>query len=322
VSVIITNTGIRVTLFFEDGITGWTESHYDSQITTLQGAVTKALAQLVPARVQCLAAGPWLKYIRASRDGTFRDSQIAYTLPPGSSQSSPVYINNQRWAGTAAAVDWTTALLRGVGGDFYRKNIYLSGIPYSDPLDIGEPQLDQVLVRAVQQYANILSGQGYGFPVWLRDPGQAAQALIPVSSIVWDNANLRFVFTTAAAHNLPQNPLSGGTFWRAFLHGLQFTPSPGWLNRLKPSPNGGYNYVYLSPTTFALPRWFAQGPTGPVIGNYTYVANSGTFQAQQRGVATYQPTRGIVLERFTHRKRGRPFDSPVGKSRNRLIYAV
>ena len=292
--------------------------------TTSSSSATPSPRRAVTSspRVRCLAAGPWLKYVRASRDGTFRDSQIAYTAPPPTQHGASTYINNQQWSNTSSAVDWTTALLRGVGGDFYRKQIYLSGIPYNDPTDIGEPQLDPILVQAVQQYALNLVNQGYGFPVWLRDPAVAAQTLIPVTSIQWDNANTRWVFTTAAPHNLPTNPLNGGTFWRAFLHNLQFVALAGNLLRLRPSPNGGWNYVWLSNNTFALPRWFPQGPTGPVIGNYQYIANSGTFQAQQRAIVTYQMTRGIVLERFTHRKRGRPFDSPRGKSPNRLIYAV
>jgi len=319
-SVVSTNTGLRVSMFFEDGITGWSETHYDTVRTTLQGAITTAVNTLVPARVNLLANGPWLKYIRASRDGTFRDAQIAYLPPPPMQHGTGIYINNQQWSNQQAAVDWTTALLRGVGGDFYRRQVYISGVPYNDPTDIGAPQFDAVLVQAAQQYANVLQQNGYGFAVWARDPAAPGLAPVPVQNITV-NAGGVTLFTTVAPHGLPATPLSNGTFYRVFFHGLSFTIAPGNPKRIFPSPNGGFPYVVQSPTTFTVPGYLYPGSPNNTA-SYIYNPLSGYMQAQYRAITTYQQTGGVVLERFTHRKRGRPFDSPRGRSSRRQILAV
>jgi len=310
--------GLRVTLFFDDqGSTGWSETHYDTVRTTLQGAIQAALNLLVVPRINLLAAGPWLKYIRASKDGVFRDAQVAFLPAPPVNRLTNIFINNQDWAQTSAAVDWTTALLRGVGGDFYRRQVYISGVPYIDPTDIGAPQQDPTLVGAAGVYADALTKNGYGFPVWARDPGVVAP--VPIVSIAPGIAPAGYLFTTALGHGLPMTFDPVKTTYRAFLHGLRFLPTPGTQRRPVPSPNGGYPYTYVSPTQFNLPTWVFPGPN--LVNQYSYIGSSGTIQAQQRAVTTYQVTGGVLLERFTHRKRGRPFDQQRGRSRNRAIFA-
>ena len=124
---------LRITMFFDDGITGWSESHYDTVSTSLTNAVTFANQNLVPFRNQLLANGPWLKYIRASYDNVFRDSQVIFTPAPGTTHGGCTYQNNPNWATQQAATEWTCVLLRGVGGDLYRSLFYISGIPYLRP---------------------------------------------------------------------------------------------------------------------------------------------------------------------------------------------
>jgi hypothetical protein len=325
---ITTTPAIRVTLFFKDGETGWSESHYDTQRTTLLGAISTASTVLAPARQRLLANGPWLQYIRASFDFTFRDAQVAFLPAPAISTQQIIgqivtgfgqYINNPAWSTLSAAVDWTCALIRGVGGDLYRKNIYISGIPYVDPTDDGAPQLDAALVAAAQNFGNVLFNNGYGFPTWART-APLALAPVQISSITQPLPGQPWLFTCAVPHNLPANFNPAATNWRAFLHGLKFVPIIGTPARPSPSPNGGYRFNYVTATTFTLPTWIYPGS---LQGNtLSYVPNSGSVQAQQRAFITYQSAAGgILLERFTHRKRGRPFDSPRGRSPSRKIYA-
>ena len=257
-AVPIPGYGIRVTLFFDDVRTGWTETHYDTQSATLQAAVTLALTNLVPPREFCMATGPYLKYIRASRDGTFRDAQVQAVPANPVGPQNPQNANNLQWLNSAAAVEWTCVLLRGVGGDLYRKNIYLSGVPYFDPTDVRVPTDDPLLVVVINNYQAALQNNVYGFPVWIRDP-----VVIPpvqISSITPNPApGTGYIFTTSAPHGLPAtwNPVQ--TTYRAFLHGMQFNPTPGSVRRPSPSPNGGYPFQVIQNTSFVLPTWVFPG---------------------------------------------------------------
>lgn len=119
---IITTPCIRVTMFFKDGETGWSESHYDTQRRTLVGAIATATSVLAVARQLLLANGPWLQYIRASFDFVFRDAQVVYLPAPAIGPQPFInqiasgfgqYINNPAWSRLSAAVDWTCACCGG-----------------------------------------------------------------------------------------------------------------------------------------------------------------------------------------------------------------
>ena len=205
---------LRLTMFFDDGIYGWSESHYDTLSQTLEAAVQRCVSFLVPQRMALMAAGPWLKYIRASYDNVFRDSQVFFTPTPPTNNAGQ-YANNSQWKQTSASAPWTVALLRGVGGDLYRKSIYVSGVVYVDPTDIGQPTQDPFLVQAFQNYQKVLIN-GYGFPVWLRDlatfPPHVITAMVP-------NATANTVTLTVPNHNIP-NPPGPGT--RVFLSKMRY----------------------------------------------------------------------------------------------------
>jgi hypothetical protein len=286
---------LRVTMFFDDGITGWSESHYDTISTNLQAAVAFCVANLVPARGNLLAAGPWLKYIRASYDNVFRDSQVFFTPQP------PIgpffsYINNSIWNNNPSASDWTCVLLRGVGGDLYRAPFYVSGIPYLDPNDVSTPQQDPVLVAAFNNYARALTINSYGFAVWLRD--QLTYPLKPVVSIV--AAPLP---APGYVLNVPLHGFTAAPGNRVYIYNSRFVVLPGQL--VGRSPNGPYSFTVQDANNIVIPNF--RFPAGT-----TFV--SAQIQLNQRGVVPYQ---SILMERFTHRKRGRPFDSPRGRSRRR-----
>ena len=291
---------LRITLFFTDEETGWSESHYDLQAVSLTEGVERARDNLVPARRGLLAAGPYLQYIRASYDDTFRDSQVTF-LPVPPLGAGGQYINNSTWKSTPAAVEWTAALLRGVGGDLYRKQIYISGLPYSDPTDVNPPQTDPAVVAAFQNYRRVLINYNYGFPVWQRDAatypiktvGAIAPAPLPRGG---------FDFT------IPNHAFPGGPGTRVFVSGTGFLfPLPV---RPAQSPNGAYVYTVVDNNTINVPAF--RFPAGG-----TFVRASA--QSQTKGVIKYED---VLLERFTHRKRGRPFDSPRGRSRRRPLTLV
>lgn len=286
---------LRLTMFFDDGITGWSESHYDLTSQSLSDAVLRFTTIMLPKRRNLLAAGPWLKYLRASYDDTFRDSQVFFTAQPPTNQFGE-YINNPAWAGREAAVEWTAALLRGVGGDLYRKQIYVSGIPYFDTADIGTPQQDPDLMQAFGTYKNGLVQNNYGFPVWERD--LLNHPYKTVTNVVLGVAGYTF---TIPGHGFSTNTV--GT--RVWLSGMQFLfpnpPSP------LPRPNGAYTYKVVDADTITV--FSFRFPTGG-----TFV--TGQAQGQVKVVVPYQ---NLLIERFTHRKRGRPFDAPRGRQKRRTL---
>lgn len=282
---------LRLSMFFDDQITGWSESHYDMTSPSLSSAVQKAVLGLVINRIQLLANGPWLKYVRASYDDTFRDSQVFFVPQPTISAITGSYINNQDWKGTEGAEPWSVALLRGVGGDLYRKAIYISGLPTADFPDVGSPFSDPTFMAAFQLYRNALI-QGYGFPVWRKD-----QQTYPLKTIV---AIQNLVPGTPQQLNIPghgvPNPPPVGS--RGFLQKMHYSgPS-------KIKLNGPYAIQQVIDANNLVLAGFVF-PAG-------FTFTSGFFQYQTRDVVQYQD---VLVERFTHRKRGRPFDSPRGRSR-------
>jgi hypothetical protein len=291
---------LRVTMFFDDGITGWSESHYDTTAPTLTAAVLAATTILVPARRKLLANGPWLKYIRASYDDTWRDSQVFF-LPAPNIGAFGQYLNNLAWNTQSAAVEWTTVLLRGIGGDLYRKQIYISGIPFSDPTDVLSPQDDPTMVAAFQAYRSTLVNNIYGFSVWQRDiiqfPYKTITAVQP-AVLPYGGINL-----TIPAHGFAAVP--GNRLWCWNFRYL-FQQIPVGVR----TPNGAYSFAVVDPNTINVPA-FRNPPTGIFV--------SGQAQQQVKGVVPYQD---IAMERFTHRKRGRPFDAPRGRSRRRTSSAA
>lgn len=285
---------LRVTMFFTDGETGWSEGHYDLTSTSLILAVEKAQVILIPYRTQLLANGPWLKFLRASYDNVFRDSQVFFNPPPTNFAANGQYVNNPNWKLLSSAVDWTTALLRGESGDLYRKQVYISGVPYIDTADVGTPQADPVLIASFQNYTNKLILNGYGFPIWQRDTTTypLQKVLAAVAGPIGGQWNL-----TINQHNFPV-----GAGNRVFLSQMKFVVPTGVI---KGHVNGPFTYVVIDANTIGV-LGFSPGP------GTTFV--SGIAQLNQKSVAPYT---NFFMERFTHRKRGRPFDSPRGRSPRR-----
>lgn len=285
---------LRITAFFDDGAYGWSESHYDMISIGLQEATARFGNTVLPTRVNMMASGPWLKFVRASFDDTWRDSSVDL-VPPGPIGPLGDIVNNPLWANQYASTEYQTALLRAEGGPLYRKNIYISGVPYKDPTDVSTPQQDPIFVQAFLAYAGQLRGN-YGFPIWRRDiqtfPYKAVTRIAadPVSG--WQ--------LTVPLHGFP-NPVAPGTrLWCWNMRFLLQQPYGRGQN-----PNGAYAFSVIDPNTLLVPAF--RFPLGSFFV-------SGQVQMQQKDVTPYS---ALYLERWTHRKRGRPFDAPRGRSRGR-----
>lgn len=284
---------LRLTMFFDDGISGWSETHYDVLASSLTVAVQNAVLKLLPARVNLLADGPWCKYLRASYDDTFRDSQVFFLPEPirDTSLGTNPYLNNPAWKGLYSGEPWTVALCRGISGDLYRKQIYVSGTPYVDETDIGTPLGDAALLAAFQTYRGVLTA-GYGFPIWRRDV--TTYPLKPIQGI----SSVAPYNITVPNHGVPSPPPPGSRGFITQAH--YFAPT-------KIKFNGPWGIVaVVDANTLTLANF---PPTGT-----PFQWTSGFFQYQTKDVTPYSD---VLLERFTHRKRGRPFDSPRGRSRRR-----
>jgi hypothetical protein len=283
---------LRLTMFFTDGKTGWSESHMDMKSPDLTTAVTVASNVLAPARQALMADGPWLQYLRASFDDTFRDAQVIYLPPPPQDpQNQNRFNNNPFYVGRESGVAWTVALLRGVGGDLYRKQIYVSGLPFIDESDINDPLSDPVFVASFQQYRLVLT-QSYGFPIWRKDvqtfPLRPITAINPGPPIT----------LTIPNHGVPNPPAPGSRGFISKAH--YYSPS-------KIKFNGPWGIAQVVDANTLI---LANFPPPGVPFQWVY----GYFQLQQKDVQNYTD---VIVERFTHRKRGRPFDSPRGRSRTR-----
>lgn len=279
---------LRITMFFTDGTYGWSESHYDITAQDLTTAVNRANTVLVPARTALLAAGPWLKYLRASFDDTFRDAQVIFTPQPPLNAANR-YINAPYWTTLDSGYVWNVALLRGVGGDLYRKQIYVSGIPYPDLDDTATPQGDSKLLAGFQFYSNALVLGNYGFPVWARDV-----QTYPLRQITAMVSTINGTQITVPNHGFLNQP-----GYRIYLSKIKYL----YTSKLK------INGPYLVGQIVDANNVILAGLNVPVA-NFTFIA--GYAQQQKKDIAAYQ---SVLLERFTHRKRGRPFDSPRGRSR-------
>jgi hypothetical protein len=282
---------LRVTMFFQDIEAGWSESHHDMLSTSLTAAISLAKTALIPQRTNLLAAGPWLKYIRASYDDTFRDAQVFFNPPGFSKYGVPPFDNNPQWDNNESADSWNAALLRGISGDLYRRQVYISGIPAYLMTDFNDPFGDAILVGAFLTYKETLVAN-YGFPVWQRDiqtyPLKSISFIAPSTVYGW-------VLT------VPNHGFSLANGQRIFL-----SKSKYYGQKFK--YNGPYGLAaIIDQNTIALANF------NPPVGN-VYLA--GYAQQQLKGTVPYTD---MLLERFTHRKRGRPFDSPRGRQRRGVI---
>lgn len=311
----------RITLFADDGVSGWSESYYDMTATSLSAAIGTANTNLIPARQACMADGPILKYARASYDYVFRDAQIVFIPPPGTRNTLGQYINNNAFTNAKnqqpvpASWDFGVALYRGINSDIYRCLRPLSGIPFYDMEDVSAIITDAPFLNAYDEFIQCLTGtvafngQPYGFPVWLRDQTNPLYAIKPITGFVTSPGPNVVYGVTVPNHGIPV-PYPPNPPQPTFRYSLQNVRILNVTSN-KVQLNGSYGIISVPDANTIYLAGFPN-PTGLVF-------LSGMGQLQQRGVV---PFRSAVLERVTHRKRGRPFDAPRGRSRRRIVRGV
>lgn len=283
----------RATMFFSDGKYGWSESHYDPvDGDSLQVVLTKAI-ELATARSLLLGAGPTLDYIRVSYDSVWRDSLVAPGIQP---YGPPPNYYNKKFPPPDGNSDVAYSVFQAMGlsGTLFRKPIYLSGVP---DVVITDPQSNPINPdwrKAFNAYRAILIAT-WGFKVIDRDPTSNPPKTIQAISY----ANPPGLTTL----NVPGHGLLTGDKVRVY--GVKQAPNTNKLNGV----------------------WFV---TVPVVGGNPDVNNIqlngyGTLDPKwlgggqiQKQIYAVKPYTDVFIKRETHRKRGRPFDSPRGRLKRRV----
>lgn len=118
---------VRLTMFFEQGKYGWTETFYLPN-STLSDALTKGFI-LRERRRNLLGANATIKALRVSDDAFFRDSLL---------QTVPSDLGNGllTWGNSDPA--FTALLWRLEGGERHRRQLYMRGVP-DEVIQIPDP---------------------------------------------------------------------------------------------------------------------------------------------------------------------------------------
>jgi len=275
----------RLTIFFEDGKYGWSESHfYRAPVTDLHQVINDGVI-LARARADLLGTGPTINELRASFDDVFRDSFINVFNPP---------LQTTLFAGGGSVppevtsdLPYSVTLLRLESGANYRRSLYLSGVPDAYQLDPNAQYgaqwetnfglwADQLADDPVNQTTGL-----WGFKALQRPPD------VPTFPITGITFGLPTIITAV-----------GNTFTvgqRIHIRLVKQTPK-------KPSVNG---------------FWYVLAKTGDQVtlanssfAGEAYLGGGIVYDAQTYAIKPYTDVR-IVRE--THRKRGRPFDCPHGR---------
>ena len=195
------------------------------------------------------------------------------------SRSSDVMVNTD---GPDAEIPYSVILVRGNSGTLYRKSIYVSGIADSAIVDPAGPKLTADYLKAFKKYFTALT-DFWGFRVIIRDT-----VTNPYRDVTAITGPAPMTFTVPA-------------------HGLATNDSiryQGYKDQAKASCNGIWTIDKVDADNFKL-RGFTQ---------FLLPLKFGRIQKRTIGVVPYTE---LIIVGETHRKRGRPFDSPRGRAKKR-----
>jgi hypothetical protein len=178
---------IKCTLFFEslDAIraVGWTETHWlIPPFINLKTALSGPADSLAKKRAACLGAGYRISYIRVSKEGVFRDSQVSN--PNYSSQAA----NKIQPPGEG---DFAQSVLyvRMEGNVFTRKTLFFSGV--DDSLQVINSDItDPVFKRSFNAWVAECK-LNWGFLGLLRGPNGRPVAPKIKTFYAYDNIFIR-----------------------------------------------------------------------------------------------------------------------------------
>lgn len=300
---------VKLTMFFEYGDIGWSESHFLPGVTDLDNPNLYDLgAELAKARVKCLdGLNGTLVDVRFSVDNINRDtdhlptSQLPVKSGVGYYQPSPVSAANSNglWTWQSPQLSWVALLETAVAGVFGDE--YIAGMPASTTQLGPSPTQNggQAVAAALSAYFDVLCNGDYGMAYrgWPVGPQIAGNSVPVTAPPTWTSRNattpntLTFVVANWAMFEQPAE----GSFVR--LAGATFN-SPVKRARC----NGSFKVISSS-------------PTGCVVNADRITVNPnfqlpGYLQVNTPAVAPYVR---YVLRNITHHKRGRPTSVPRGR---------
>ena len=295
----------KITMFFDDGVQGWSETHFTPYTVIGQGTPCySAMKDIANARVLCLdGKNVTLLKVRSSIDNINRDRQLLLELDVPRKNAMGVYsggiaAGTPPWAWQTPHVSWVVDM--DVNANGVNPTLYIAGLPANtgqlgnNPFTATAPTPGSILTT----YMDLLTNGNYGcaYRLWPANPPTAGTS-IQVSAIAW----------TPAAGALPNT--------------LTFTPTvPGSFSSITPNQyvrlwgatytsvlkrqryNGTYKALQVSAGALvvAAPR-ITVAPTWGLLG---YI---------QASTAAYSAYTGYTITDLTHRKRGRPTSSARGR---------
>jgi hypothetical protein len=276
----------RATMFFKQGEFGWSETHWHQNINITTGALYTASLGLANARAALLDSQSTLNEVRVSQDTVFRDSLVETFIPPLSGAGFG-------GGGAFGLQPFDVLSLRAEGTSQYRKIIYLGGIEssfWSNPfVGISDP--------GWLAYFNIYKAEllaNWGFKAQV-SPDKTMINIPPPTGydITAVDPGLPNVYTIT-------HPGPGfATHQKVRIRGVRM------LNPRTPRVAGNYVAQVTTATTTIISQ---NHPPGQQYDP----ASDGFIWAETVDVIPYTD---VIQDNFTHRKRGRPFDEPRGRSR-------
>lgn len=194
--------GVRVTMFMQDDLFGFSETHVLLQATDLSNGTQQQALNLFKARLKISGFGVQPIGVRLSLVG---QSRASITLDPSTFAGIAPTAQQLSGAGVETEANITdqakSALQLKAYSGFQRKNIYLGGIP--DPIvgempRVGRPALYSVWYNLYLAYVAVLTGNS---PQWGFICRNSSGAFAPVNGAGWaqnqGNGQLGMVVSTA-----------------------------------------------------------------------------------------------------------------------------
>lgn len=297
----------KVTMAFDDGVQGWTESHmYTSQVPVTDTGLYNDAKALCAARVIALD-GRYAQLVscRFSLDNVNRDANhlLDGDIPPlngaGQYPAGPPPASSTKWAFTGAHQAWPVVLQTGIPTVNPIEYITIGSIPQGQTDRNPDGPGGFNVAYYVKQYLAVLCSNKWGalYRNW---------TVTPPNVNTWTNTAIAF---TAAAGGVPSqlaftlaNPPAASVIPFGALVRLQGSTYNSPQKRIR--LNGTYTVVNYDPVagivTVNVPRLIVD----------PRFAGKGTLQVATGAVTPY--SKGII-GKLTHRKRGRPLDAARGR---------
>jgi hypothetical protein len=265
---------MRLTVFFQSGTYGWTETLFPGVPDGDYGAAIAAANIYCPVRQGLLAAGagtaPVIVGYRVSDDTIFRDALVQFFQPPLAGSFSGV-----------PETPFSCCLVRLVAGPLWRRPLYLRGIPSTIVHDDGSYNPIPTWVGQINLLRNLLVGPpAYRVKSTVTSP---PQPIVRIQSIAPPNN-----VTTLTPMGLVPHQL-------IVIKGPSRHRNPVGLQIVGPIIVGN---------SFTL-----TGVDLPADYVYTPLLSLGA----QIKALDYHPIVSVNDERITERKTGRPFGLPRGR---------